>query len=52
MFRKDRIISEDQPEHGGVFFVYVLDRIINCHWKYDLEWGRVECVSRKFAYKK
>lgn len=36
MFRKDRVISEDRPEHGGGLIVYVKDGI-NCKRRYDLE---------------
>ena len=43
MFRKDRVISEDRPEHGGGLIVYVKDGI-NCKRRYDLECERIECV--------
>ena len=43
MFRKDRVISEDRPEHGGGLIVYVKDGI-NCKRRYDLECERIKCV--------
>ena len=43
MFRKDRVISDDRPEHGGGLIVYVKDGI-NCKRRYDLECERIECV--------
>ena len=43
MFRKDRVISVDRPEHGGGLIVYVKDGI-NCKRRYDLECEQIECV--------
>ena len=43
MFRKDRIISDYRPGHGGGLIVY--EKIKNnCKRKYDLECERIECV--------
>lgn len=43
IFRKDRVISTDRPEHGGGLIVYVKDGI-KCERRYDLECERIECM--------
>ena len=43
MFRKNRITSDDIPEHGGGLIVYVKDKM-SCQRGYDLERERIECV--------
>ena len=43
MFRKNRITSDDRPEHRGGLIVY--EKIKNnCKKKYDLDCERIECV--------